>query len=54
MSLTSLRRQNKKEGYIQSGEAIDLQAALAWTRSLLVKTLRETPYQPTLPLESEG
>ena len=54
MSLTSLRRQNKKDGYIQPGEAIDLQAALAWTRSLLVQTLRETPYQPPLPLESEG
>lgn len=53
MSLTSLRRQNKKEGYIQPGEAIDLQAALAWTRSLLVQTLRETPYQPPLPLENE-
>ena len=54
MSLTSLRRQNKKDGYIQPGEAIDLQAALAWTRSLLVQTLRETPYQPPLPLESGG
>ena len=53
MSLTSLRRQNKKEGYIQPGEAIDLQTALAWTRSLLVQTLRETPYQGPLPLESE-
>lgn len=52
MSLTSLRRQNKKEGYIQQGEAIDLQDALSWTRALLVKTLRETPYQPPLPLES--
>ena len=54
MSLTSLRRQNKKDGYIQPGEAIDLQAALAWTRALLVQTLRETPYQPPLSLESEG
>ncbi len=54
MSLTSLRRQNKKEGYIQQGEAIDLRAALAWTRSLLVQTLRETPYQPRLPIESDG
>ena len=54
MSLTSLRRQNKKEGYIQPGEAIDLQAALAWTRSLLVRTLREIPYQPTLPIENKG
>ena len=53
MSLTSLRRQNKKEGYIQQGEAIDLPAALAWTRSLLVQTLREAPYQGPLPLESE-
>ena len=53
MSLTSLRRQNKKEGYIQQGEAIDLPAALAWTRSLLVQTLRETPYQGPLPLENE-
>ena len=52
MSLTSLRRQNKKEGYIQQGEAIDLQDALSWTRALLVQTLRETPYQPPLPLES--
>ena len=54
MSLTSLRRQNKKEGYIQQGEAIDLQAALSWTRSLLVQTLRETPYQPPLPIVSDG
>lgn len=54
MSLTSLRRQNKKDGYIQLGEAIDLPTALAWTRSLLVQTIRETPYQPTLPIESEG
>ena len=53
MSLTSLRRQNKKEGYIQQGEAIDLPAALAWTRSLLVQTLRETPYQSPLLIESE-
>ncbi len=54
MSLTSLRRQNKKEGYIQPGKAIDLQDALAWTRSLLVQTLRETAYQQPLPIESEG
>gem|GEM_PF-1421630 len=54
MSLTLLRRQNKKEGYIQQGEVIDLQAALTWTRFLLVQTLRETPYYPTLPIESEG
>ena len=53
MSLTSLRRENKKDGYIQPGEAIDLPAALAWTRVLLVQTLRETPYQGPLPLESE-
>ena len=52
MSLTSLRRQNKKDRYIQPGEAIDLQDALSWTRALLVQTLRETPYQPPLPLES--
>ena len=53
MSLTSLRRQNKKEGYEQPNDPIDLKASLAWTRSLLVQTLRETPYQPPLPLENE-
>lgn len=50
MSLTSLRRQNKKEGYTQQGEAINLQAALSWTRSFVVQTIRERPYQPALPI----
>ena len=45
MSLNALRRQNKREGYIQPNPPIDLQAALTWTRNYLIQTIRETPYQ---------
>lgn len=45
MSLNALRRQNKREGYMQSNAPIDLQAALAWTRNYLIQSIRETPYQ---------
>ena len=46
MSLNALRKQNKRDGYIQSNPPIDLQAALAWTRNYLIQTIRETSYQP--------
>ncbi len=42
MSLNALRKQNKRDGYIQSNPPIDLQAALAWTRNYLIQTIRET------------
>ena len=45
MSLTALRRQNKREGYIQSHAPIDLQDALAWTKNYSIRIIRETPYQ---------
>lgn len=45
MSLTALRRENKREGYIQSHPPIDLQDALAWTKSYSIQIIRETPYQ---------
>ena len=45
MSLSSLRRQNKKEEYIQQGEPIDLPKALAWTRNYWTETLKKTPHQ---------
>ena len=35
MSLTALRRENKREEYMQPHPPIDLQAALAWTKKLL-------------------
>ena len=52
-NLTSLRRQNKKDGHEQPGEPIDLKAAAAWTRNHLIQKLRETPYQRSLPIENE-
>ena len=46
MSLTALRRENKREGYIQSHHPpIDLQNALAWTKNYSIQIIRETPYQ---------
>lgn len=45
MSLTALRRQNKREGYIQSHPPINLQDALAWTKNYSIQIIRETPYQ---------
>ncbi len=45
MSLSSLRRQNKREGYLQSNEPIDLQSALSWTKNHLIKIIRESPHQ---------
>ena len=45
MSLTALRRQNKREGYIQSHPPIDLQDALTWTKNYSIRIIRETPYQ---------
>ena len=33
MSLTALRRENKREEYIQPHSPIDLQEALAWTKN---------------------
>lgn len=45
MSLNALRKQNKREGYMQSNSPMDLQNALAWTRNYLIQTIRETPDQ---------
>ena len=45
MSLNALRKQNDREGHMQSSPPIDLQAALAWTRNYLIQTIRETSYQ---------
>ena len=42
LSLSALRKQNKRDGYIQSNPPIDLQAALAWTRNYLIQTIRKT------------
>ena len=53
MSLAGLRKANKKDGHEQPSEPIDLKAASAWTRDYLIKTVRETPYQRPLPIESE-
>lgn len=45
MSLTALRRQNKREEYMQPHPPIDLQKALAWTKNYAIQIIRETPYQ---------
>ena len=45
MSLNALRKQNKRDRYMQSNPPIDLQAALAWTRNYLIQTIRETSQQ---------
>ena len=45
MRLNALRRQNRREGYLQENPPIDLQAALTWTRNYLIQSIRETPYQ---------
>ena len=45
ISLTALRRKNKKEGYIKDNEPIDLSSALAWTRNYMINLIRETPHQ---------
>ncbi len=45
MSLTALRRENRREGYTQPADPVDLKAALAWTRNYLIQTIREAPYQ---------
>ena len=44
MSLTALRRENTREGYMQSHPPIDLQTALAWTKNYAIRIVRETPY----------
>lgn len=45
MSLTALRRENKREEYMQPHPPIDLQAALAWTKNYSIQIIRETEYQ---------
>lgn len=45
MSLTALRRENKREEYMQPHSPIDLQEALAWTKNYAIKIIRETPFQ---------
>lgn len=45
MSLNALRRKNKKEGYTQPNEEINLQQALTWTKHHLIQIIRETPHQ---------
>lgn len=45
MSLTALRRENKREEYMQPHPPIDLQAALAWTKNYSIRIIRETEYQ---------
>ena len=53
MSLTALRRNNKKEGYLQDGEAIHLPDALKWTRNYLIRAVQERPQQYYLFQENE-
>ena len=45
MSLNALRRKNKKEGYLQENDPVDLKIALSWTKNLLIQHIRETPHQ---------
>ena len=45
MSLTALRRENKREEYTQPHPPINLQDALAWTKNYLIQTIRETSFQ---------
>ena len=45
MSLTALRRRNKREKYIRDSEPIHLPSALAWTRNHLIDLIRRSPYQ---------
>ncbi len=45
MSLSALRRANKREGYMQDGDPVNLMSALYWTRERLIEKVRETPRQ---------
>ena len=45
MSLNALRRKNKKEGYTQPNDPIDLQSALSWTKHHLIELIRESTHQ---------
>ena len=53
MSLTALRRANKRDGHMQEGGLVDLKAALAFTRELLIQRVRETPQQGRLGSEQQ-
>ncbi len=53
MSLTALRRNNKKENHLQDGEAIHLPDALKWTRNYLIRAVQERPQQYYLFEENE-
>ena len=48
MSLTALRRRNRRDGYEQDNEPIDLPSALAWTRQHMIDLIRRSPYQMRL------
>ena len=45
MTLTALRRANKRDGHLQAGETVNLTKALYWTRERLIEKVRETPSQ---------
>ena len=45
MSLNALRRNNKKAGYLQPNEPVNLKDALSWTKKHLIKIIRESPHQ---------
>ena len=45
MSLTALRKANKREGYTQDNPPINLPEALAWTRNYMMDIIRRSSHQ---------
>ncbi len=54
MTLTALRRSNKRDGHLQAGETVNLTKALYWTRERLIEKVRETPSQYSLLKKPAG
>ena len=45
MSLTALRRRNKRERYTQDNEPIDIPSSLAWTKQYMIDEIRRSSHQ---------
>ena len=48
MSLSALRRRNRRGEHEKDNEPIDLQSALAWTRNYMIELIHRSPYQMRL------